>query len=139
METRRPAHHTFRFRPLAALRSAGLSVGLSAGLLAGVLALAGPTRAEAGEKVLVSGTVTVLGGQVYVRDDLGGDYLVAAPDLTLQKGKAITGRGVLEKKDNGERVLTLTGYEVIAPDAEECIVPDSLPPLEGGNSKDAKP
>jgi hypothetical protein len=145
MDTRRPAHRTFRFRPLAVLRSSGLTATaslaacLAAGLLAGALALAGPSRAMAAEKVLVSGVVTVLSGQVYVRDDLGGDYLVAAPDLTLQKGKALTGRGLLEKKDNGEKVLTLTSYEIITPDAEECIVPDSLPPLDGGKSKDAKP
>ena len=137
METRRPAHRPFRLRPLAARLFAARLLGTV--LLAGVLALAGPSRAMAGEKVLVSGVVTVLSGQVYVRDDLGGDYLVAAPDLTLQKGKALTGRGLLEKKDNGEKVLTLTSYEIITPDAEECIVPDSLPPVDGGQAKDAKP
>ena len=108
-------------------------------LTAGTMVLGGAPQAMAAEKVLVAGTVTVVAGQVYVRDDLGGDYLVAAPDLTLSRGKGITGRGMLEKKDNGERVLVLTSYEIIAPDAEECIVPDSLPPLDGGKSKDHNP
>ncbi len=110
-----------------------MTVVLAAAL---ILAVTWATESWAADKVLVSGTVVALGNQVYIRDDMGGDYLVAAPDLTLHKGKAIAGRGMLEKKDNGERVLTLTSFEVIAPDSEECATPEgSLPGGDGGPTK----
>lgn len=104
---------------------------LAAGVLAtGLLA----AETQAGQRVRVSGTVVATGAELLVRDDLLGDCRVAWPDLTLHRGKAVSGLGFVETRDNGERVLTLESFEVIAPDADECAAQLVGLPAEAGSA-----